>query len=151
LLPSYVGALPPDGVEPWDWERTWRMPAGAKLLTVSQRPEKNGNYRTIGAALKDAIPWATLRIVDAATYEEAITLDDPKRFEGVSIEAVAGATLRLPPGASQGIALKDVPHVRVAGLHFRAGPARPGRAFLNVSGAAAGLTLTGLDLAADHP
>ena len=22
-LPSYVGALPPAGVEPWDWDRTW--------------------------------------------------------------------------------------------------------------------------------
>jgi hypothetical protein len=26
-LPRWVGALPPEGVEPWDWERTW----GAKL------------------------------------------------------------------------------------------------------------------------
>jgi hypothetical protein len=24
LLPPYVGALPPEGVEPWDWDRTWR-------------------------------------------------------------------------------------------------------------------------------
>jgi hypothetical protein len=24
-LPRYVGALPPEGVEPWDWDRTWRM------------------------------------------------------------------------------------------------------------------------------
>jgi hypothetical protein len=23
-LPSYVGAVPPGGVKPWDWERTWR-------------------------------------------------------------------------------------------------------------------------------
>jgi hypothetical protein len=23
-LPSYIGALPPEGVEPWDWERTWQ-------------------------------------------------------------------------------------------------------------------------------
>jgi hypothetical protein len=23
-LPSYVGAVPPEGVEPWDWNRTWR-------------------------------------------------------------------------------------------------------------------------------
>jgi len=22
-LPSYIGALPPEGVEPWDWTRTW--------------------------------------------------------------------------------------------------------------------------------
>src|SRR5262249_11934169 len=79
-LPSYVGALPPGGVEPWDWDRTWRMPAGAKLLTISQRPDKGGKYRSLGAALQDVTPWATLRILDAATYEETITLDDPKRF-----------------------------------------------------------------------
>ena len=22
-LPAYVGAVPPDGGEPWDWDRTW--------------------------------------------------------------------------------------------------------------------------------
>jgi hypothetical protein len=22
-LPSYVGAVPPDGVEPWNWDKTW--------------------------------------------------------------------------------------------------------------------------------
>jgi len=23
-LPSYVGAVPPEGVEPWKWEKTWK-------------------------------------------------------------------------------------------------------------------------------
>ena len=23
-LPAYVGAVPPEGVEPWDWEKTWK-------------------------------------------------------------------------------------------------------------------------------
>jgi hypothetical protein len=23
-LPEYVGAVPPEGVDPWDWDRTWR-------------------------------------------------------------------------------------------------------------------------------
>ena len=27
-LPRYVGALPPAGVAPWDWERTWKVRAG---------------------------------------------------------------------------------------------------------------------------
>jgi hypothetical protein len=26
-LPRYVGALPPEGAEPWDWDRTWRARA----------------------------------------------------------------------------------------------------------------------------
>src|SRR5262249_9134327 len=31
-LPAYVGAVPPEGVEPWDWNRTW------KALTGGVRP-----------------------------------------------------------------------------------------------------------------
>ncbi len=23
-LPAYVGAVPPEGVEPWDWDKTWK-------------------------------------------------------------------------------------------------------------------------------
>jgi hypothetical protein len=23
-LPAYVGAVPPEGVEPWNWEKTWK-------------------------------------------------------------------------------------------------------------------------------
>ena len=23
-LPSYVGAVPPDGAQPWDWNKVWR-------------------------------------------------------------------------------------------------------------------------------
>src|SRR5262249_1361255 len=29
-LPTYVGAVPPPGVEPWDWERTWRARTSKK-------------------------------------------------------------------------------------------------------------------------
>jgi hypothetical protein len=28
-LPRYVGALPPEGVEPWDWDRAWRARVGS--------------------------------------------------------------------------------------------------------------------------
>jgi serine/threonine protein kinase len=27
-LPTYVGAVPPEGVEPWDWQKTWDARAG---------------------------------------------------------------------------------------------------------------------------
>ncbi|HYT91428.1 MAG TPA: hypothetical protein VEL76_22130 [Gemmataceae bacterium] len=27
-LPSYVGAVPPEGVEAWDWDRTWKARTG---------------------------------------------------------------------------------------------------------------------------
>jgi hypothetical protein len=26
-LPAYVGAVAPEGAEPWDWDRTWKAPA----------------------------------------------------------------------------------------------------------------------------
>jgi len=26
-LPTYVGAVPPEGVEPWDWDKTWKARA----------------------------------------------------------------------------------------------------------------------------
>src|SRR5262249_371135 len=32
-LPRYIGALPPEGVEPWDWDRTWRA-----RLTLEKKP-----------------------------------------------------------------------------------------------------------------
>jgi hypothetical protein len=35
-LPLYVGAVPPRGVAPWDWERTWRM----RLRQATQLPPK---------------------------------------------------------------------------------------------------------------
>jgi serine/threonine-protein kinase len=27
-LPNYVGAVPPEGIEPWDWSKTWKARAG---------------------------------------------------------------------------------------------------------------------------
>src|SRR5262249_32788771 len=88
-LPSYVGALPPDGVEPWDWDRTWKArgaPGRHQLLTVSKKKD-GAAYQSIKDALKDAKPWATIRVLDAETYPESIILDDPIRHEGIALEA----------------------------------------------------------------
>jgi len=38
-LPVYVGALPPEGVAPWDWDRTWRARV-SKGLPTSDVKEK---------------------------------------------------------------------------------------------------------------
>src|SRR5207253_277345 len=94
-FPAYVGALPPEGVPEWDWGRAWRMPVGAPLLTVSKKEPGGGKYRTINDALKDAKPWATVRILDAETYPEMVRLDDPKKHEGITVDAPQGATLVL--------------------------------------------------------
>jgi serine/threonine protein kinase len=146
-LPSYVGAVPPEGVQPWDWSRTWRMPKGAQLLTVSKALKDGGTYRTLGAALDDAKPWATIRVLDDATYKEVLVLDDPERHEGILLEAPRRATLWLPERERQVLAIRGVLHVRVKGFRFREAAALAGTAFVTVTDHAAGVVLEELDLA----
>src|SRR5262249_41833790 len=117
-LPSYVGALPPEGVAPWNWDRTWRMPRPALLLTVSQDANDGGKYRTINEALNAAKPWATMRVLDGATYEETIALTDAKKQEGLTLEAVKAATLNMGKGVRRLVTIRDVPHVQIASFRF---------------------------------
>src|SRR5262249_25756854 len=49
-LPPYVGAVPPEGIEPWNWQWTWDAHF-RRLLTVSQKPEGGGRFRTVKEAL----------------------------------------------------------------------------------------------------
>src|SRR5262249_3925837 len=65
VLPPYVGAVPPEGVEPWDWDWAWDAHV-RRLLTVSQMPAGGGRFRTIKAALDKAQPGMTIRILDDA-------------------------------------------------------------------------------------
>jgi hypothetical protein len=37
-LPAYVGAVPPEGVAPWDWDKTWK----ARVRTFAQKEGKHG-------------------------------------------------------------------------------------------------------------
>src|SRR5262249_23663582 len=115
-LPRYVGALPPKGVEPWDWERTWRMPRDAKLLTVSKDPADRADFSTLGAALAAATPWTTIRVLDGATYAESLTLDQAARHEGICLQAVREATLLMPAAGPYAVGIRDVPHVRLEGF-----------------------------------
>jgi hypothetical protein len=145
-LPSYVGAVPPEGVEPWDWDRTWRMPAGAQLLTVSKDEKGGGKYRTITEALKDAKPWATVRVLDDGTYPESLQVNNPDRHRGVSVETVGRATIALPADTAQGIAIRDVPDFRLANFRVTLEELTKPRAFILVVGAVPGVELRGLDL-----
>jgi hypothetical protein len=150
-LPRYVGALPPEGTDPWDWDRAWRMPKDAQLLTVSKEEKGGGKYRTINDALKEAKPWATVRVLDDATYPEAITLTDRKKYEGLTLEAVGGAKLHFAGAARRFVTISEVPHVRVTGFRFteNAGlfdPNPGSRAFVTVSGNVPGVALTRLNL-----
>lgn len=117
-LPRYVGALPPEGEYPWDWDRTWRMPADAQLLTVSKDEKDGGAYRTITDALNDARPWATVRVLDDADYSEALVISHPDRLTGLTLEAPRGAVLRGPTSLVVFV-VSNVPDVVFRGFRVR--------------------------------
>jgi hypothetical protein len=150
-LPAYVGAVPPEGAQTWDWSRTWQAPPPGHLVTVSQKPSGGGTYRTINGALADAKPWTTIRVLDGGTYPESIVLDDPKKYEGVVLEAPKGATILLGNLAQRALTINGVPNVRVKGFRFRAPPARLRFSYLTVLGPSHGIVLEGLDLQAAMP
>ncbi len=143
-LPSYVGAVPPEGVERWDWQRTWLAPPPGKLLTVSQRPEDGGQYRTINDALANAEPWATVRVLDDATYREDILLDDPGRHKGLALESPRGATLEMTARSVNALEIRGVPDVRVTGLRLSDPDLPNGRNCVRVTGRVPGVTLQAL-------
>jgi serine/threonine protein kinase len=146
-LPSYIGAVPPEGVQRWDWNRTWRMPRDAQLLTVSKDAKDGGKYRSIGEALKDAKPWATIRVLDSEEYSEAILLDHAENHRGIVLEAPKRATLILTPQALRAVVIKDVPWVGVKGFRFRSAVERSsGTYFLALSNDCTGTVLERLEL-----
>jgi hypothetical protein len=137
-LPLYVGALPPAGVDPWDWDRTWLAPPGtSELLTVSKDPEKGGRHRSITDALAAAKPWATIRVLDDAEYPDSITLDDPERHRGIVLETTRRAALGP-------LTIADVPHVVVRGFQFVV-PSQALRPAVSITGAVEGTRLEHLD------
>jgi nitrous oxidase accessory protein NosD len=120
-LPVYVGAVPPEGVEPWDWQKTWESRYPRMLLTVSKDPKDGGDFRTITEALaKVTRSGQTIRILDNAVYRENVSLRSRERHEGLTLESPRGATLEFPPENKVGLLITNVPHVTVRGLHFHA-------------------------------
>ncbi len=148
-LPAYVGALPPEGVEPWDWHWTWEALA-ERRLTVSKDPKKGGRFRTIAAALKAAKPRTTIRVLDAEKYAEPLVIDDTKSHEGLTLEAPHKATLVLAEDAPQSIAVHGVARVRVSGFRFETAQlaTRQGGlvCFVMVGAGCPGLVLEGLEM-----
>jgi nitrous oxidase accessory protein NosD len=145
-LPCYVGAVPPEGVAPWDWERTWRLPKDAQLLTVSKDPKHKAKYATINAALKDvAQPWATVRVLDEAIYQESVALSRASVHAGLTLEAIGGATLEIPSEANGKVLVSDVPGVTLRGFKVRSPESV--RISIVVGGRSPGVTLEQLEMA----
>ena len=152
-LPKYVGAVPPEGMAAWNWDWTWDAFA-RKLLTVSQKPQDGGRFRTIGEALARVEPGMTIRVLDDAVYEEQIKIDRPAQYRGLILEAVAGKkpTLRLPkdlypkPPISFCVGIIGVANVKLRG--FRIDAAKVDHVF--VTGISPGTVLENLDFVGNH-
>src|SRR5262249_39139986 len=145
-LPSYVGAVPPEDADPWDWDRTWLAPMPGTLLTVSQNPADGGKYRAIGDALAAASPWATIRVLDDAAYAEILVLDDPTRHEGLALEAPRHARLEWRAGAMNVLSVDGIAHVVVRGFRFRGDVGPLDAPFVHITGRCPGVLLENLDI-----
>jgi serine/threonine protein kinase len=140
-LPTYVGAVPPAGVGPWNWQWTWDAVV-EKRLTVSKDPKTGGRFRTIAAALRVVKPKMTIRVLDAEKYPEPLVIDDAKSHEGLVLEAPQHATLVLGEDSQQALLLQGVANVRVRGFRFKdASSNRPNARFVSVGQGCPGLIL----------
>ena len=116
-LPAYVGAVPPEGVEPWDWDKTWKaMVDDPRVPTVLKRPADKARFNTIAAALDAAEEGMTVRVLDDAVYEEFLWITT--RHGGVTLEAAGNATVRGLPEKSDVVDMRNVPRFTLRGLHF---------------------------------
>jgi hypothetical protein len=111
----------------------------SSLITVGTTGEAGA--RTLAEALARIKPGGTIRVLDDATYPEAIVLDDATRWRGLTIESPRRATLHAPdPGPA--LAIRDTPGVTVRGFRFRTSEARGG---ITVEGTTTGLVLEDLE------
>jgi hypothetical protein len=109
-LPRYVGAVPPAGAEPWDWQKTWDARHPRMVLTVSKGAKDGGDFRSVGQALAQVTrPGMTIRVLDNAVYRETLTISRRNLQERLTLEAVRGATLAPDEGAKAGLLIHNVP------------------------------------------
>jgi serine/threonine protein kinase len=109
------------------------------LVTVAKTGEARAG--TIGQALEMIRPGGTIRVLDDATYEEQILIDDPQRWRGLILEAKGQATL-VATGREPALTIRSTPGVIVRGFRFRTDSAHGG---IVVEGTTAGTQLVNLD------
>jgi serine/threonine protein kinase len=146
-LPGYVGAVPPEGASPWDWQGTWDLLAD-KALTVSKSPDGGGRFRSIVEAMDRVRPGMTVRVLDDGQYDEPMVIDDPARHAGIRLETTRQATIVLSAGNNRALSIRGVPDVRVSGFRFRDKQSTKNSSFILVQGQSPGVVLEDLDLEA---
>jgi serine/threonine protein kinase len=127
-------------------------PSTRKVVTIQNgltvAKDGTGQYTTIGEALEKVKPGETIQVLDAATYQEAITINDVKRHTGIVLEAVRGATLVLVAEFAAALAIDNVPHVTVRGFRFQFSGGSRNSVFLSVKGHCPGVLLENLEVKA---
>jgi serine/threonine protein kinase len=132
--------------------RPSKKPGIQSFLPVSPRPTERPSLvtvartgpagsRRIAEALDMVRPGGTIRVLDDATYTEAIAIDDPARWSGLTLEARARATL-VSPGNEPALAIRRTPGVTVRGFRFRTEGSHGG---IVIEGTTEGTVLEDLD------
>jgi hypothetical protein len=119
------------------------------VLTVSQKAEDGGQFRTISEALDKVEPGMTIRVLDDAVYDEHLLIHRPTRQHGVVLEAINKATIRRVGGNGQVVWIRDVPGVTLRGFRLESTPGPP-HALINLTRSWPGVILDQLELAANH-
>jgi serine/threonine protein kinase len=127
-----------------DGPREQPDPPGPPVLTVSQKPEGGGRFRTIGDALDNVEPGMTIRVLDDAVYEEYLQIS--KQHNRVVLEAKGKAAIRRLPEKHQAVWLHGVSDFTLRGFRFPSPPDKGAHAQVYVSGRCPGVVLDRLDM-----
>jgi tRNA A-37 threonylcarbamoyl transferase component Bud32 len=118
-----------------------------RVLTVSQRPEDGGRFRTIQEALDTVGPGMTIRVLDDAVYDEFLQIDQPERHQGVTLESAGKASLRRVPGKLATVWIRGVPRFTLRGFRFEKTPNTVAFREVYITNRCPGVVLDRLDMA----
>jgi hypothetical protein len=142
VLVGVVAALMTVVVLSWAW--LFPPPDDPRVLTVSQKPEGGGRFRTITEALDEVKPGMTIRVLDDAPYEEYLLINSPEQHRGVVLEAARKATIRRLPGKSEVVWIRGVSDFTLRGFRFESGTEPHAQVY--ISGLCPGVVLDRLDM-----
>jgi hypothetical protein len=115
-------------------------PANPLKSTVTVAKSGEVDAQTIVGALEQVAPGGTIHVRDDAEYDEAIVLNDPARWEGITLETTANAVLRATEGQII-LRIENTPNVTVRGFQMKLPNHQRG---IDVKGSCPGLLLEDL-------
>jgi hypothetical protein len=151
---SWAWLVPPgddrsEGLKPTVKKETTPSPEDPRVLTVSQKPDRGGRFRTIQEALAKVEPGMTIRVLDDAVYEEYLLVNRPEQHRRVMLETSGKATIRTSPSRFEAVRIKDVPDFTFRGFRLESGPKRR-HGHVSIYGPCPGLVLDHLDMKANE-